>query len=135
MATWSKETMERDILEAVYEVGEIRLETPAFQTLVDKYSSGTGDNSPMVQVIVMLNYLVEERFLFPYFSISGTEIRDGVARGITPKGLDRLKRLRHPVRTWIVENWFPVAVAVITAAIGIFSIIVNLIVSLNKTAS
>ena len=136
MATGNKETMERDILEAACELGVIRHGTRASEALVDKYSSDAGDNSPLVQVTVMLNYIVEERFLFPYFSSSsGTELRDGFARGITPKGLDRLKRLRHPVRTWIGENWFPVAVAGTTATIGILSIVVNLIVSLNKTAS
>ena len=136
MAAGNKETMERDILEAVYELGEIRHGTRASQALADKYSLDAGDNSPLIQVTAMLNYLVEERFLFPYFSSSsGEELRDGFARGITPKGLDRLKRLRHPVRTWIGENWFPLAVAVTTATIGILSIVVNLIASFNKTAS
>ena len=136
MAAGNKETMERDILEAAYELGEIRPGTHASQALSDKYSSDAGDNSPRIQVTVMLNYLVEERLLFPYFSSSsGEEFRDSFARGITPKGLDRLKRLRHPVRTWIGENWFPVAVAVITATIGILSIVVDLIASFNKTAS
>ena len=135
MAAGNKETMERDILEAVYDFGEIRPETPASQTLADKYPSDAGYNSLRIQVTVMLNYLVEERFLFPYVaSPSGEELRDGYARGITPKGLDRLQRLRHPVRTWIGENWFPVVVAGITATVGIASIVVNLIAILNKTA-
>ena len=135
MAAGNKETMERDILEAVYDFGEIRPGTPASQTLEDKYSLDAGDHSPLIQVTVMLNYLLEERFLFPYISSqSGDELRDGFARGITPKGLDRLQRLRHPVRTWIGENWFPVVVAGITATIGIASIVVNLIAIFNKTA-
>ena len=135
MAAGNKETMERDILEAVYDFGEISPGTPASQTLEDKYSLDTGDDSPLIQVTVMLNYLLEERFLFPYISgQSGEELRDGFARGITPKGLDRLQRLRHPVRTWIGENWFPVVVAGITATIGIASIVVNLIAIFNKTA-
>ena len=135
MAAGNKETMERDILEAVYDFGEIRPKTPASQTLADKYPSDAGDNSLRIQVTVMLNYLVEERFLFPYvLESSGKELRDGFARGITPKGLDKLQRLRHPVRTWIGENWFPVVVAGITATIGIASIVVNLIAAFNKTA-
>ena len=136
MVAGTKETMERDILEAVYEFGEIRPETRASQVLADKYLSEAGNNSSRIQVTVMLNYLVEERFLFPYISSSsGEERRDRFARGITPKGLDRLQRLRHPVRTWIGENWFPVVVAGITATIGIVSIVVDLIASFNKTAS
>ena len=132
MAVGSKETMERDILEAVYEFDEIRPQTRASQVLTDKYSAAEAGNiAPLVQVTVMLNYLVEERFLFPYFSSEGEELRDGYARGITPKGLDRLGRLRHPVRTWVGENWFPVVVAGTTALIGISSIVVNLIVSFN----
>ena len=126
--------MERDILEAVYDFGEIRPETRASQVLADKYPLEADNNAPRIQVTVMLNYLLEERLLFPYFS-RGEELRDGYARGITPKGLDRLQRLRHPVRTWIGENWFPVMVAGTTALIGIFSIVVNLIVGLSKTAS
>ena len=134
MAAGHKETMERDILEAVYKFGEIRPGTTASQILADKYPLEEGKNSPLTRVTVMLNYLLEERFLFPYFSSStGEELRNNVARGITPKGLDRLRRLRHPVRTWIGENWFPVVIAAITATIGIASIVVNLITSFNKT--
>ena len=100
MAAGTKETMERDILEAVYDFGEIRPRSPATQTLADKYPLEAGNKSNQIQVMVMLNYLVEERFLFPYFSNpSGEERRDRFAKGITPKGLDRLQRLRHPVRT------------------------------------
>ena len=133
MAARSKETMERDILEAVYEFGAIRHESRASQVLADTYSAAEVDGTDLlVPLTVMLNYLVEERFLFPIFSSSrGTELRDGFARGITPKGLDRLRRLRRPVRTWIEENWFPVVVAGTTALIGISSIVVNLIVSFN----
>ena len=135
MAAGNKETMERDILEAVFEFGVIRHGTCASQILANKYPHEAGDNSPLTQVTVMLDYLVEERFLFPLFTSSGEELRSGFARGITPKGLDRLQRLRHPVRTWIGENWFPVVVAGITATIGIVSIVVDLIASFNKTAS
>ena len=63
MAREYKHTMERDILEAVYEFGEIRPDTQASRVLADKYPLEPGDNSPRVQVTVMLNYLLEERFL------------------------------------------------------------------------
>lgn len=127
--------MERDILEAVYEFGEIRPETRASQILADKYPMERVSNSPRTQITVMLNFLVEERFLFPYFErSSGKELRDGFARGITPKGLDRLQRLRYPVRTWIGENWFPMVVAVTTVTISSASMIVNLVISINNPA-
>ena len=131
MAAAYKNTMERDILEAVFEFGEIRPNTQASKVLADKYSSAAGDNSPRIQVTAMLNYLLEERLLFPYFNSEGKELRDNVARAITPKGANRLQRLRHPARTWMIENWFPVVVSATTATIGLASIIVNAIVKSN----
>ena len=85
-------------------------------------------NDPQQQLTAVLNYLLEERYLYPYFDISGKELRDGYARGLTPKGIKRLRELKHPALTWAGANWFPVVVALITASIGVASIVVNLIV-------
>ena len=105
--------MERDILEVVYKLGPIGVfngvQSPATQRLRSKYTS----DSEIQQLSVILNYLLEKRLLFPYFSAngSGEELRDTFARGITPDGVNRLQRLRVPVATWIVDNWFPLMVA------------------------
>ena len=117
--------MERDILEAVYDIGRVGFfngsHSPASKVLNEKYSM----DSAQQQLTVLLNYLVEERYLYPYFDAkSGKERRDGYARGITPKGINRLRELQCPVGTWFRANWFGVAVAAISALIGIASIIV-----------
>lgn len=70
------------------------------------------------QLRVVLNYLVEERLLFPYFATSG-EDRSGLAQGITPKGLVRLEKLRHPRLAWMKENWFALVIALITGSSAI----------------
>ena len=116
----NKHKMEIDILAAAFELGPILPGTPAANSLTEAYPH------EQEALTVVADYLIEERFLFPMFdSTTGLQIRNGRARGITPKGMDRLKRLRHPICTWIGENWFPVVVATTTALIGILSIIVN----------
>ena len=116
----NKYKMELDVLAAAFELGPILPGTPAAQSLAEAYP---GEQEALT---VVADYLIEERFLFPVFnSTTGTEVRNGRARGITPKGMDRLRRLRRPVQTWIGENWFPVVVATTTASLGIISIVVN----------
>ena len=119
-ASDNKYKMELDVLTAAFELGPILPGTPAAQRLAEAYP---GEQEALT---VIADYLIEERFLFPLFdSNTGVQVRNGRARGITPKGMDRLNRLRHPIRTWIVDNWFPVAVSATTALIGIISIAVN----------
>ena len=118
--------MELDILKTVHELGPIHpvVNPPAIQRIRSKYDSERENE----QVTVVLNYLLEERLLFPYFSGStGEEQRNTYARGITPKGLERLDRLQHPVRTWIYDNWFGVVVASITALIGIANAVISIL--------
>ena len=119
--------MERDILEAVYDIGQVGFfngsHSPASKVLNEKYS-GTGMDSETQQLPALLNYLLEERYLYPFFDTSGKEQRGGYARGITPKGISRLRELQSSVCAWIRSNWFGVAVAAISALIGIASIIV-----------
>ena len=116
----NKYRMELHVLAAAFELGPILPGTPAARSLAEAYP---GEQEALT---VIADYLIEERFLFPVFdSTTGTEVRNGRARGITPKGMDRLRRLRRPVRTWIGGNWFPVVVAVTTASLGIITIVVN----------
>ena len=118
----NKYKMELDVLAAALELGPILPGSLAAQSLAEAYP---GEQEALT---VVADYLIEERFLFPLFnSTTGTELRNGRARGITPKGMDRLRRLRRPVRTWIGENWFPVVVAATTASLGITSIVVNVV--------
>ena len=118
----NKHKMERDILAATFDLGPIRPGSPAAKSLAEAYPDG------QQALTVVADYLVEERFLFPMFDpATGLITRGGRARGITPKGMDRLRRLKHPVRTWAKENWFPVSVATTTALIGVISIIVDVV--------
>ena len=43
--------------------------------------------------------------------------------GLTPKGIRRLEEIKHPRRTWLKANWFPMVVAIVTTAVGIASIV------------
>lgn len=120
--------MERDILEASNTLGAIGYlngsHTPASKPLIEKYGSDEAGQ----QRTAVLSFLLEERYLFPYYDTEGNEQRID-ARGITPKGYRRLQELQHPIRTWVGANWFGVVVAGITATIGVASIVVNLIVN------
>ena len=128
--------MERDILEAatlgsigfLYSLNSAASTnlTPASRVLMEKY----GPIDAYGQLVTIINYLVEKRYLFPYFDNSRKEI-SGQAAGLTPEGLKRLQELQCRIRAWVCENWFPVAVAGITAFIGIGSIVVDLIVNRN----
>lgn len=126
----NRDHMEQDILEAAYNLGSIYGESSALKALLAKYpAQETGRsrdlNSPEQQLTVVINYLLEERYLYPFFTSDGEEVRHGRARGITPKGIERLHRLQHPTATWLKNNWFPVVVATITACIGILSIVLK----------
>ena len=127
MKTKEIQRMERDILEAVCELGPtIPVEgSKSSKALMEKYPSEEYEDQQ--QFAALLMHLVEERYLFPYFNSQGEESRSPQARGITPKGTERLNRLKYPMRTWIGKNWFPFTVAITTAAIGTASIIVNII--------
>lgn len=120
------EEMERDILEVVYDHGWLgylnSAHTPAARILNAKYPAKQEQQA----LVVAFQYLLEERYLFPFFDgKTGKELRD-YARGITPKGTDRLRRLRHPRLSWICDNWFPLLVAATSAVIGTTNIVVNL---------
>ena len=121
--------MERDILEAIHTQGDGDIGyfngsfSLASQVLLAKY--GNDDD----RLTVVIDYLVEERYLFPLYEATGKILGGGYARGITPKGYRRLQELQHPIRTWVDANWFAVFVAGFTAAISIASVVVNLIVN------
>ena len=113
--------LECDILEAVYDKGFVLPNSPASKVLSEKYPS---EHEQQVVTVTLL-YLLEERYLWPFFNHEGREKSAGHARGITPKGIDRLRKLQHPWWHWISKNWFPVLVTAISAGIGITNIFVN----------
>ena len=123
--------VERDILEAAYTLGRIGYfggsHSPASQSLFEKYDKEDDDVSQSLTVV--LNWLIEERYLFPFFDANTGKELSLYARGITPKGYRRLQELRHPVRTWIRANWFGVLVLCATVLIGVGSMAVSLIVN------
>ena len=118
---------ERDILEAASKFGMIGPfgDDSGLKELTKKYGD---DKQTMQRLTVVIQYLLEERYLYPFFSSDGEELRHH-ARGITPKGSERLKRMRHPIRTWMGANWFALSVAALTTIISIISVTTNLIVN------
>ena len=124
MAQLSVRQIERDILEAA-ESGRISFfdATEAWDklTLLYAYESHSRE-----RVIAIMDYLICERYLSPVRDREGN-ILSARAMGVTPRGHRRLQELRHPVGTWIAENWFALAVAVTTALVGIGSIVVDIV--------
>lgn len=120
----SLKNMELVILKAICKCGEIDLgnakKSAAQLEISSKFDSGEESR----QVRVFLNYLVQERFLFPFYDNNKTPRFDS-AMGITPKGLDRLNRLQHPACSWIYDNWFGAIVAGIMALIGMANVWVS----------
>ena len=87
----SSKNMELVILKAIRKFGEIDLgnakKSAAQLEISSKFDSGEESR----QVRVFLNYLVQERFLFPFYDNNKTPRFDS-AMGITPKGLARIHR-------------------------------------------
>ena len=119
------EQMERDILEVAYTFGDTSSDeaTEAIRKKCGSTPEAIG------QVTVVLEWLVEERYLFPFIDSRTGRVLPAEARGITPKGYRRLRELQHPIRTWIRANWFGVLVLGVTASISVASMVVNLIVN------
>ena len=124
--------MELDILEAIHTQGDGDIGyfngsfSPASQVLLEKY--GNDDD----RLTVVIDYLVEERYLFLLYEATGKILGGGYARGITPKGYRRLQELQHPFRTWVKANAFAVTVAAIMASIGIGTMVTNIIVMMRN---
>ena len=118
--------MERDVLEAAYHHGAIM--KVADGSMFPQYVSD--DERSIKQVEIVIDYLVEERFLFPFIrrTSSHQTVIVGLAGGITPKGISRLWELRYPRRTWFEKNWFAATVAVAAFLTGVGSILVNVFV-------
>lgn len=125
--------MERCILEAAYTSGAITSEL--WDIVYTLYADGSERTRKQLEIV--LDYLVEQRFLFPYIrQVNSTQTitLPGHAGGITPKGIDRLWELRYPRYTWFKKNFLAVVVAAVAAVGGaaqVASVVVNLIVNMN----
>ena len=123
--------MERDILLIVRDFGQVHPGSVAAEKLSRMYPN-TGDQSqinPANEITATFDYLVAECYLWPLFDSEGRELRNGLARAITPKGLKRLRQIEHPVRAWIGDNWFPFVVALATVALTTASIVTSVLTS------
>ena len=122
--------MELYILETVDDFGEILPGSLSSETLRSQFRARRGEVVPNLQqqATAVFNYLLEERYLFPFMDAhTGAEVLNYAARGLTPKGYDRLQQLRHPKLHWLRNNWFPTVVAISTLALSIASIVTNAI--------
>ena len=87
--------MERDILEKtstqdrMWSIYDAKLPIPQF--LLNKYGPKEGRE----QLIVVIQYLLEERYLIPPIDNSNRDSRV-IVRGLTPKGYKRLRELQAP---------------------------------------
>ncbi len=117
--------MERDLLRVVYIHGQLRLDVvdddPAQEWLGARYDIINRDISRRLSH--MLNYLAEQRYLWPSFD-ANRKLEISIAADITPKGLERLYELEHPVQNWLRRNWFPATVATATILAVIISPVV-----------
>ena len=114
--------MERKILETAA-TGEIMTSNhPRFKSMCDYYPPEYDQ-----ALTCVLIYLVKHGYLVPLYDADGNESKSGWSRGLSPQGYQRLRQLRHPVRTWASQNWFPLSVASTSALLAMASILINLL--------
>ena len=122
----AKRDVELDILTAARDHGKIGFyngaHSKASERLIALYPEDSGHADSKLSVC--LEFLVESRHLWPIFNASGV-LGQAQARGITPKGEQRLYELEHPIRAWLRANWFPMWIAFATNIIAISSVVVR----------
>ena len=130
---WNKlrdaEKMERDILRAVRDLGDIYVNrgrnpttyTDAASRLMSLYPEEGAQ--PAGRLWVFVDSLVASGELLHFQQAPNLTRNEGAARGLAPKGERRLYELEHPLGAWIKENWFPVVIATITAVIGVANVV------------
>ena len=103
--------------------------SPGIEQILNQYVLSEDEYRREDQYKVIIRYLIEERYLFPTIDLHNN-VSLSSAQGITPKGIERLNRLQHPVHTWIKDNWFPTTIAATTIIAAGASVAVNIIVKL-----
>ena len=131
--------MELNLLEAIYLYGEFSFiwngdnEKPLSVKYIFDECGYTDDDSNHLTAVI--RYLIEKQYLMPRFITRkqrGNEIiaekfyDKDVVEGITPKGYSRLLELKHPVRTWVHNNWFPAIVALTTILVGLPTFLIGI---------
>ena len=75
---------------------------------------------------VFVDSLVNSGHLLPVNDTNGVR-QPAYARGLTPKGEQRLYQMEHPVRAWLKVNWFPFVVACVTTCVGVASVVASFV--------
>ena len=75
--------------------------------------------------LIESDYLIEVETLNP--APAGLPTMDRSVTGYYPtaEGMEYLYSHRHPVKSWLSENWFPLTVAVVSSLIGIGTVLVG----------
>lgn len=118
-----KPTIERDILRAARAYGHLGGSNDEGTKWLTGLHSETRENQ---RLTVTLIALVESGHLLATRDPEGNVLQP-YARGITPKGEERLYELEHPVRAWLQRNWFPFVVACVTTVVGVAGVVVPLV--------
>ena len=116
--------MELDVLEMAHDCGLLHPDNSKFNTRCDviKERHDCNDSS----ILNIIDSLVLNRYLLGLGEHNSYAL--GRARGITPKGYDRLQELKYPTKVWVKKNWFGVFVLGITTVVNITAIVVNALV-------
>ena len=123
--------MEKDVLRAVADYGLILPGTPAERAISAEYPNEGRDLGEVIdnKVTIVIDGMVADGLLFPVTSAGGP-VTGGRARGLTPKGWERLYQLDHPVRLWMKQQWFPLTVAVVTSLVSAGYAIADIVITL-----
>ena len=96
--------MDRQILETAAS-GEIMTPNhPAFKSMCD--SQPAEHDQALTCTLI---HLVNHGYLVQLYEKDGNEARNGWSRGMSPRGYQRLQQIRHPIRSWTSQNWFPLS--------------------------
>ena len=125
----AKRNPERDILAAARDYGYLGFMDGAHsegsERLFDLYPEDSQRFDS--ELNICFEFLAESRYLWPMFNSEGVRIVM-CARGITPKGQQRLYELEHPIRAWLKVHWFPTSIAFATNLTAIASVVVRFVI-------
>ncbi len=115
-----------DVLRTQPDIGGAQRTSREQYWIIDTIESELGKIEHGHLTTEFLEGLVDEGFIRPLYSRDGVRGR-GRYGGLTPKGIDRLDQLQHPVRYWIQKNWFPFTIAVATLLVALVNVTVTVL--------
>ena len=121
-----KPTIERDILRAARKYGHLGDSSGPRSKGTKWLTSLHPESRENQRLTVTLIALVESGHLVAARNEKG-DVLQPFARGITPKGEQRLYELEYPVRAWLQRNWFPFVVACVTTGVGAAGVIASFV--------